>query len=66
MSVPDNHIKAGIFTGKVIMVDRGKILSLLDWLSLKEEQFTHGGARVSNHARRWYMLVASVSPLADH
>jgi hypothetical protein len=35
----------------------------MDWLI---KRLIKGGARVSYHARRWYVQVASAFPLAQH
>jgi hypothetical protein len=35
----------------------------MDWLI---KRLIKGGARVSYHARRWYVHVASAFPLAQH
>jgi len=57
---------AGIFPGKVIIVENGKLCApslALDW---QIKRLIEVEARVSYHARRWYVHVASAFPLAHH
>ena len=62
MPVPDNETIAGIFPGKVIIVDHGKIVAIHQFLF--PPQFFSQMAHF--HARRWYVHVASPFPLAHH
>ena len=66
MPVQDMKIRSGIFLGKVISVAGGKLCApslALDW---QIKRLIEVEARVSYHARRWYVHVASAFPLAHH
>jgi hypothetical protein len=66
MPVQDNETIAGIFPGEEIIVASGKLCApslALDW---QIKRLIEVEARVSYHARRWYVHVASAFPLAHH
>jgi hypothetical protein len=56
----------GIFTGSAKSIELGKLCApslALDW---QIKRLIEVEARVSYHARRWYVHVASAFPLAHH
>jgi hypothetical protein len=57
---------SGIFPAQAIIADPGKLCApslALDW---QIKRLIEVEARVSYHARRWYVHVASAFPLAHH
>ena len=66
MSAQDMRIISAVFVGLAIRKGFGKLRApslALDW---QIKRLIEVEARVSYHARRWYVHVASAFPLAHH